>query len=322
MTRRIAVLLGAAEVLCGAQTRDTVFEPLVADWQREWLAADTAAARARVMLRGGAAYALSLGLRLDTRDVVQRHAIVIGWSALPLFSAIGGWILYLYTLPWILLTWSSRSDRLESYPFEYLTWHVPAVMTYGLLFAALPVCATLAAGATRARVVVAALVMTGGLYVAIDGWWTPRARAGNLRQYHGERAVAGNFRVFTSDALVVQALDADTRIASAARTALRPRVTMPLSLIGLGVIGAAIGWRLRRAHRAIGVGTILAAWLGGWLTASVLGRSAGYQGMYREPAAPDVTMWLPALALLAIGIAAWLVLYRQNRENLALPRTK
>ena len=76
-------LLAIAEMLCGAKARATVFEPLIADWQREWLCAGGPRRRAGVLLNGSVAYATSLALRIDTREAVQRQAIGIGWSALP-----------------------------------------------------------------------------------------------------------------------------------------------------------------------------------------------------------------------------------------------
>ena len=35
-------ITGSAELLCGPEARHRIFEPLVADWQREWLDANTA----------------------------------------------------------------------------------------------------------------------------------------------------------------------------------------------------------------------------------------------------------------------------------------
>jgi hypothetical protein len=313
-------LLIISSWVCGGDARRAVFEPLIADWQREWLSARRRRDRGRALLSGGLAFGISMALGINTRDVVQRHAIGIGWLALPTFSVIGGWLLYLYALPWILLTWSSRSDGMP-YPFEYLSWHVPAVMTYGLLFAVLPVALTLAAGGMRVRGLAAALSMALVAYVAIDGWWSPQWRESNLRHYHGDRAIAGNYRVQTSNALVLNALSADPRVALPARAALLPRLTMPVSVLGLGLVGAAVGRRRRLTRSPIGLRTIVGAWVGAWLIASLLGRAVGYQGMYRPPAAPDATMWLPPLVMLAVGLTASIVIARAQRAASPPART-
>jgi lipopolysaccharide export LptBFGC system permease protein LptF len=171
----------------------------------------------------------------------------------------------------------------------------------------------------RARGLLAALTLMLCSYVAIDGWWTPHAREGNLRHYHGERSIIGNFRVLTSDALVLAALRPDQRIARAARSALLPRLAMPLSLLGLGLVGAAFGRRRLLTGRAIGLRTILGSWILGWLTASLLGRFGGHQGMFHQPAAPSAGIWLPPLMLFGFGVAAWIALNRLNLEP-PLPR--
>lgn len=56
-------LLAIAEWCCGPEARARVFDPLIADWQQEWLAAQATSrrVRARVLASGGLAFALSLG---------------------------------------------------------------------------------------------------------------------------------------------------------------------------------------------------------------------------------------------------------------------
>ena len=68
-------------------------------------------------------------------------------------------------------------------------------------------------------------------------------------------------------------VSADRQVASVARTALMPRLVMPLSLLGLGLIGAAIGRHRALRRRPIGMRTIAVCWIGGWLAASLLDAS-------------------------------------------------
>ena len=58
--RHARSLLAWAEWLCGEPARRAVFEPLVADWHREWLEAASPAARAMIAARGTAAFMISL----------------------------------------------------------------------------------------------------------------------------------------------------------------------------------------------------------------------------------------------------------------------
>jgi hypothetical protein len=59
-------LLTLAEMLCGSTTRELVFEPLVADWHREW-SRSTGLKRIVVLIRGFTAFALTL-LQCAARD--------------------------------------------------------------------------------------------------------------------------------------------------------------------------------------------------------------------------------------------------------------
>ena len=83
-------LLAIASWLCGDAARQTVFEPLVADWQREWRAAHGVLSSLRVIGRGAAAHTTSLLLSIDTREAVQRHATTIRWAAVAAYRSTAG----------------------------------------------------------------------------------------------------------------------------------------------------------------------------------------------------------------------------------------
>jgi hypothetical protein len=48
-------LLAIAEIMCGPDARQRVFDPLVADWEREWTDAH-ALSRTRAVVSGGGAF--------------------------------------------------------------------------------------------------------------------------------------------------------------------------------------------------------------------------------------------------------------------------
>ncbi len=76
-------LLRLANAVFGSQIAASVFEPLVADWQRELAAASSKCERARIVISGSAAFGVSLVSCLVTGGIVMpRAAIVRGLSVL------------------------------------------------------------------------------------------------------------------------------------------------------------------------------------------------------------------------------------------------
>ncbi len=85
-----------------------VLEPLVADWQREWLSAQTSAARGVVHVRGSVAFVASAAYCLAT-EKTPRDLHLRAWVTLSTFSRLG---LLLLTIPF--------------------TWAQPALLVYVL----------------------------------------------------------------------------------------------------------------------------------------------------------------------------------------------
>lgn len=85
MTRWLAV----AEWLCGTQARRTVFEPLVADWQRQWSSSPhSTAGRIRIAASGASALLIAAE---QTRPRWNVHTLMTGGLTIALGTL--GWAL-------------------------------------------------------------------------------------------------------------------------------------------------------------------------------------------------------------------------------------
>ncbi len=144
-----------------------VFEPLVADWQREWRGAHGFLSSLRVIVRGAAAYATSLLVAIDTREAVQRHATTIGWVALPTFTVMGGGIYVVL----ILRAFVNQSPESNFSLGEIVLWNIPALLSFGIVFALLPTCLALAwdRAGTR-RLLAAGVLAMWPASRSMDGW--------------------------------------------------------------------------------------------------------------------------------------------------------
>lgn len=81
-------LLAVAECLCGAKRRRDVFEPLVADWDRELRQARTLTARAAVVISGLFAFSLTL-INCGLRHALTEDTGMWKYSVIALTAAMG-----------------------------------------------------------------------------------------------------------------------------------------------------------------------------------------------------------------------------------------
>jgi hypothetical protein len=127
-------LLWLAEQLCGATTRRQVFEPLVADWQRELLDTRGRSKRATVLMRGGVAFIVTLAIcgnpfRGDESVPARRFLVaVIGFALAATLIQLA---------PFQLLT----NQQLRFAPYALRWEHLlysPRYFATGVAFAFLP----------------------------------------------------------------------------------------------------------------------------------------------------------------------------------------
>ena len=124
-------LLVVAEFLFGPATRERVFEPLVADWQRELDAASSNYERARIVISGSAAFSVSLVSCLLTGGIVMpRAAIVRGLS-----------VLVVSTLVLLAIQIGLNAAALRNnFPLEWRLWSaLPMILPLAIPLAMLPI---------------------------------------------------------------------------------------------------------------------------------------------------------------------------------------
>ena len=163
-----------------ATTVANVFEPLLADWQREWHDRPASRwARARILVGGASALALSIaqclltgGLRMPRIALVKGAAVLILSTVLLVLIQIG------------LNTQQFRQD----FPFEMRIWMaLPLILPLAVPLAMLPAMMLIrGAGRTSARA--AAIVVFAGalLTLVTTGWLTPMARGDVRDSLHAE----------------------------------------------------------------------------------------------------------------------------------------
>ena len=162
-------LLAVAEWLCGAAVREGVFEPLVADWQREWHDRPVSSwARARILVSGASALGLSISQCLLTGGLqMPRIALVKGAAVLILSTVL---------LVLIQIGLNTQQFR-QDFPFEMRIWlALPLVLPLAVPLAMLPAM-MLIRGAARTSSRAAAIVVFAGtlLTLVTTGWLTPLA---------------------------------------------------------------------------------------------------------------------------------------------------
>lgn len=317
--RSIERLLAFASRWFDPATVTNVFEPLLADWQREWHDRPVSSwARARIIVSGASALALSIAQCLLTGGLrMPRIALVKGAAALVLSTVL------LVLIQIGLNTQQFRAD----FPFEMRIWMaLPLVLPLAVPLAMLPLMMLIRGAGTSARAAVI-LVFTGALLtLATTGWLAPLARGDVRDSLHEQielraaaREQAGRYsypwsavqqiRKETSEQRAQRrvAFRSDPRYVANQANLTRPRwnrstFMMTALSITLGALGWALGG-LGRTQLIHATGW----WALAWLSMMILDGRAQYWvngGVLRLDRAPD---WLPllvfALAAIALQIA-------------------
>jgi hypothetical protein len=162
-------LLSFVELLCGADARGRVFEPLVADWQREWShAPHSSAARMRIAVSGSAALAIALIACLVTGSFsMPRSAFIKGLLTLALSS-----------LALIALQVAILSPQLNTtWIVELRIWMgLSRSLTFMIPLAILPTMMLWRELGLSSRTAMISVIGASVLTVLITGWLVPKTQ--------------------------------------------------------------------------------------------------------------------------------------------------
>ncbi len=281
-------LLALARLVIDPVAIARVLEPLVADWQREWLASHTSSRRVIVRMRGYVAFVCSATYCIVVDEMppdVRRHA----WTTLSAFVGLGTLVL---VIPY------------ASAPAEVMVYLVPSTLALSVPFAVLPLAMLLGTSTNRRssrRRLVRFTVAVALVVFALQNWITPHAnqafrehmvfraaeRAGQAAMY---RPPIRGLRELTLPEVFVESLSSSSAIASPSkvREELFRRITLPL----VPVLLAIMGWGLARVSSSAGPMRLFGWWSFGCVTygfASSLGMT-----LERSWSTPrEVATWLP-----------------------------
>lgn len=302
-TQRLLAIAGA---LCGDRARRTVFDPLVADWEREWRDAGGSHQRLTILLKGACAYAWSL-LRCFSLSHIVASTPSVGFSLTIVVFAAAAVLVHarFISYGWNSAHWDFNSLKLVWFPWGDMefVWLVPRWFASGLVIAVLPAALLAAAAGWRARRIVLACTLAATMAIAINLWIAPASE--QVRR--DRRYAAAGHRA------PVWPRDVGAELASQAAVA--------LTFAGLGLLGGTLG-RVRAASRIpTRLRSVALWWAFAWLSYSVLGY---WSGELRRATGVRIalSLWLPPLVLLIVASGAWWLSGRADSargESPALP---
>ena len=293
-------LLWLAERLCGAETRRNVFEPLVADWQREYRDARAARARARILVRGGVAFLVALAICVNpfrgANGAPARHFLwtVFGFALAATLLQLGPFQVFI----WQHLTF--RWDLLLLSPQYFAT---------GVALALLPGAMLAAQRLTAPRLVITVTAALAAAFVARD---VVAPRSEQWLQDLRRQELVGSLRVSVQinwERRWLQAWFADivrrdvdkTRLrAQLARIERHQQAAFAVMAAAFALLGLAVG---RARNAAPRIGAAAAWWFSVWIGYQLLQFQADRLRIVL-PTPVEVAIWLPPLTVLIVGLTA------------------
>ena len=243
----------------GQDVATRVFEPLLADWQRELLMTPSVRGRVRAWLAGAVAVlrcTIAVGIRAAAPRVEDWPRLGHGVAVAAGFLVLGIGLLLAPFVPW----WINRGGVFGRLVLDL----VPATVGFALPFALLPAAMTIGSKAqgpaswrARVAVTVGALAATGVL-AGMHGWVAPVAGRDFQQRLRGTlptTPTAVNAPAVRLSALAASAGSSRASVVERRRRA-TTMVVWPAALLFLG-------WRLGR-HRGRAGTAALAGW---WLLA-------------------------------------------------------
>jgi apolipoprotein N-acyltransferase len=162
-------LLHLARFLCGEAVARGVFEPLVADWQREWsTAADSWLARIRIAVSGSTAFVMAILVCLVTGDCpITRRVFIKGLLTLALSS------IALLAIQVALISQQPSTNLI----FEVRVWIAwSRMLTFMIPLAMLPTMMLWRGLGLSQRAALIAIVGASMLTVFVTGWLVPKTQ--------------------------------------------------------------------------------------------------------------------------------------------------
>ena len=318
MMRRLAI----AEWLCGDRARRDVFEPLVADWQRE-LDGTSGITRWRSAARGWSAFAITMAT-----------CLISGGSAMPRVTLINGLtVLLLSTVLLIAIQIGLNVLQFRNdFPLEMRFWMaLPLILPLAIPLAMLPMMMLVRSAGQLAGRGATALVLGAALVAYLTaGWLTPLIQGDvreelyeqmYLRDIANDRAGRVSYpatavrqvRPTTAEQRAIQREqfrnDPRYLAAQAERTRARwGRSSIMLAALTLAV--GAFGWLLGGLRRTTAIHAA-AWWALAWITLMVLDGRFQYPGFGVSQYIGRGPDWAP---LAVFGVAA-IVIYAVDRRR-------
>jgi hypothetical protein len=323
-------LLAIARLWFDESSIRDVFEPLVADWQREYVEAPTRRARQAHYWCGAASFAITLS-RCAPRVLLRLHS---GRDFRTALAAIAGFSLLGVALNVLLWDWPSNLTRYPSASWPFLA---PAFIVGSAPYAMLPLALLIRARARdrrHARVLVTQLTIAQLAFIVLfGGWLVPKSnqeyRTIVAASFNRSTQAAGTDRAVpaTRDA-ALNALSRRDRVGDGPARGVNELTTWELFisnawppdvhaprnevvagrharivLMCLPLVLATLGWGLGSlSHRAARVRALM--WWAFACAVVVVFRSGTitFQQTYGWP--PGLVDWLPVMLFLAAALAA------------------
>jgi hypothetical protein len=304
----------------GPATVERVFEPLVADWQREFAAATSRREHARILINGSVAFALCVltclltgGISMSSRAAIGRGTAVLIASTIVLLALQMALNSLQFALP---------------YPLEWRMWiALPMVLPLAIPMALLPMMLILRgrlATARQAALMLAAGAMTAYLATALAPLTRGDVRD-SLYEAMSQRALAndaaGRFQYPGTAMRMLRPTTPeqraefrhDRRYLEYQAEVTRPRFGRAAMLNGaLAVALGALGWALAGLRRAT-PGAIVTWWAMAWVAIILMGGNFSYWVNGAGVRVGGAPRWLP---LATFSLAAIVLMMAERRTRL------
>lgn len=291
-------LLALSHTLCGPEATDLIVEPLLADWQREWMT--TRGWRRGLVLTSGSAAYLSAVIRCGR---VQRVALVSPASAFVVAAMVFTTLAAVMTWApfWIgWRHWAPADPRLFWSDPSIL--RVPASVASAMTFALLPAAMLAAVTGQRRLLVGGGVLFMIALFIMV-GWvvpWVENARTARFYATLGEN-VPPTWEMPTASALARHVIDHDPHTRRAAWWELERKIEPLAATVSLALLGWAIGRARAEARQRCDVTSLALWWLLGWISYRSLAYWSGYfNDAVSLPSA--AALWMPAALLAAVAV--------------------
>jgi hypothetical protein len=305
-------LLNIAERLCGVAARRKVFEPLIADWHREWLDArgQGRAQAALILCRGYLAFGFTLVACVNPlrTDAPPMSRFAAGFVT---FALLGTAIMLLpITIRWSHWAFFSADVFWEENLGRWAGWLLygfPSYFVDALSFAALPAAMVAAVSGASARRIVIGLSVAIGTAVAIHVAIVPAARHATSMRFWQQTTLS---QATIEDRVARQEAAQLARLTNNRPTPFRILWGRTRQLdrsiaatIALTLLGLALGRARRAKNIQVTFRDAALWWAFGWVAYLMLNYWAGYI----RPTIPiprSAALWLPAAVLSFAAIAA------------------